>query len=69
MFDNFMLIGLNTVLTKYGGAGYGDMLLSKMSTDSVAVTSAKKDEIISIIRFIIIVYFIIYISFLITDDI
>ena len=28
MFDNFMLIGLNTVLTKYGGAGYGDMLLT-----------------------------------------
>lgn len=28
IFDNFMLIGLNTVLQEYGGVGYGDMLLT-----------------------------------------
>lgn len=28
IFDNFMLIALNTVLQRYGGPGYGDMLLT-----------------------------------------
>lgn len=28
IFDNFMLIGLNSVLQKYGGPGYGDMLIT-----------------------------------------
>ena len=28
IFDNFMLIALNAVLQKYGGPGYGDMLLT-----------------------------------------